>query len=206
MSNYPCSLSQIVDRSFDEGAVAVFLGFEEETYKNLRPFTTGNQRIMTIAITNEELQEITRLIENTHDVEINIIIEKIKEFTDNAELQIRASTSATRTIDDTIEKDQKVRTQREQALRGNMNMSIITFKNSSSLASSIDYDHDDGFEFEKTLIEDLECCICLEIVISGDKLRELPCKHLFHKTCIDKWLINKGTCAFCRKDFLKSEA
>lgn len=32
------------------------------------------------------------------------------------------------------------------------------------------------------------CVICLERFCDGDRLRVLPCNHLFHMGCIDKWL------------------
>lgn len=38
----------------------------------------------------------------------------------------------------------------------------------------------------------LECAVCLEAFRTGDKLRELPCRHAFHQECIDDWLLGRG--------------
>ena len=37
-------------------------------------------------------------------------------------------------------------------------------------------------------MEGKECSICLKIPEIGDILHQLPCKHLFHKSCIIRWL------------------
>ena len=37
----------------------------------------------------------------------------------------------------------------------------------------------------------MECAICLEMFVKGDRVRELPCYHLFHMDEIDEWLITK---------------
>ena len=36
-----------------------------------------------------------------------------------------------------------------------------------------------------------ECAICLEEFVVGDKVRVLPCEHVFHMNEIDDWLINR---------------
>lgn len=39
--------------------------------------------------------------------------------------------------------------------------------------------------------QQLECAICLEMFGKGDRVRVLPCYHLFHLDEVDTWLINK---------------
>ncbi|XWS35756.1 hypothetical protein CRYUN_Cryun20dG0023100 [Craigia yunnanensis] len=51
--------------------------------------------------------------------------------------------------------------------------------------------------------EDAECCICLSAYEDGSELRELPCNHHFHCTCIDKWLYINATCPLCKFNILK---
>lgn len=41
------------------------------------------------------------------------------------------------------------------------------------------------------------CSICLE-PLSESSIRELACKHSFHKQCIDRWVHNALTCPMCR--------
>ncbi|RGB25733.1 hypothetical protein C1646_595196, partial [Rhizophagus diaphanus] len=45
------------------------------------------------------------------------------------------------------------------------------------------------------------CSICLEELVDGETLRELPCSHLYHMECIDKWLTTKSShCPLCKQD------
>jgi hypothetical protein len=46
------------------------------------------------------------------------------------------------------------------------------------------------------------CAICVEGYKVGDVLRVLPCKHLFHKLCVDPWLIEQRSCPICKLDIL----
>ncbi|KAI3693938.1 hypothetical protein L1987_76894 [Smallanthus sonchifolius] len=52
--------------------------------------------------------------------------------------------------------------------------------------------------------EDAECCICLCMYDDGTELRELPCCHHFHTSCIDKWLYINATCPLCKFNILKN--
>lgn len=44
------------------------------------------------------------------------------------------------------------------------------------------------------------CSICLMEYENGDKFRNLPCSHMFHPECIDKWLKLKPSCPVCKSD------
>ncbi|KAG9315857.1 hypothetical protein JVU11DRAFT_3506 [Chiua virens] len=47
----------------------------------------------------------------------------------------------------------------------------------------------------------LECAICLSEFAKGDRVRELPCHHIFHLDEVDAWLINrKKVCPVCKAD------
>jgi len=37
------------------------------------------------------------------------------------------------------------------------------------------------------------CAVCFMEFEDGDKVRRLPCRHLFHKHCIDSWLLGSST-------------
>ncbi len=49
------------------------------------------------------------------------------------------------------------------------------------------------------------CGICLEDISVGDKVIQLPCNpthpHVFHKSCIEPWIVSHSTCPNCRGSF-----
>lgn len=52
-----------------------------------------------------------------------------------------------------------------------------------------------------------ECAICLSAVEEGDEMRELKCRHIFHRSCMDEWLYHgRSTCPLCRVPLLPPPA
>ena len=48
---------------------------------------------------------------------------------------------------------------------------------------------------ETTKQEPNNCSICTEDFETGENVRILPCKHIYHRRCIDPWLLKfSGTC------------
>ena len=44
-----------------------------------------------------------------------------------------------------------------------------------------------------------KCMVCLVDYEAADELRTMPCMHFFHRECIDKWLLKRGsTCPICK--------
>jgi len=44
----------------------------------------------------------------------------------------------------------------------------------------------------------LKCRICLELYQEGDEVKTLPCFHIFHSACIDKWFQFSDECCICK--------
>ncbi|XP_022723933.1 E3 ubiquitin-protein ligase At1g63170-like isoform X2 [Durio zibethinus] len=52
--------------------------------------------------------------------------------------------------------------------------------------------------------DDAVCCICLAKYADNDELRELPCIHVFHVVCVDKWLKINASCPLCKNEIGES--
>ncbi|XP_056136700.1 RING finger protein 150a [Lampris incognitus] len=48
------------------------------------------------------------------------------------------------------------------------------------------------------------CAVCIEGYKPSDVVRMLPCRHVFHKHCVDPWLQDHRTCPMCKTNILKA--
>jgi len=53
--------------------------------------------------------------------------------------------------------------------------------------------------YVKSLDGEGSCVICMSDYQTGEYLRKLSCRHMFHKKCIDQWLDAHITCPTCKK-------
>ena len=62
----------------------------------------------------------------------------------------------------------------------------------------------DEFQFKHlkkySALKEDKCPICLQKYKGADIIKEFPCKHIFHKNCIFKWLKKSNKCPLCKYD------
>jgi hypothetical protein len=63
---------------------------------------------------------------------------------------------------------------------------------------------DDVSKEDQNLINNSCCAICIDDYQEGDSVRDLPCGHIFHDSCVDEWLLKHNRlCPVCKQDVLK---
>ncbi|KAJ0960698.1 hypothetical protein J5N97_014564 [Dioscorea zingiberensis] len=54
--------------------------------------------------------------------------------------------------------------------------------------------------------EEVDCVVCLCGIKEGEEIRELVCKHVFHRACLDRWLeLWHARCPLCRSSLIPCE-
>lgn len=57
---------------------------------------------------------------------------------------------------------------------------------------------------EETASDSHMCAVCIESYKAGEVVTVLTCDHIFHKACIEPWLLERRTCPMCKCDILKA--
>ncbi|KAI3376939.1 hypothetical protein L3Q82_000178 [Scortum barcoo] len=59
-------------------------------------------------------------------------------------------------------------------------------------------------EDEETTSDSYMCAVCIESYKASEVVTVLTCDHIFHKACIEPWLLERRTCPMCKCDILKA--
>ncbi|KAM6950972.1 RING finger protein 148-like [Lycodopsis pacificus] len=57
---------------------------------------------------------------------------------------------------------------------------------------------------EETTSDSHMCAVCIDSYKAGEVVTVLTCDHIFHKACIEPWLLQRRTCPMCKCDILKA--
>jgi len=55
-------------------------------------------------------------------------------------------------------------------------------------------------KYKKNKYSDDKCVICQIEFENNEKVKVLPCKHCYHKECIEAWLKDQKVCPFCKSE------
>jgi len=72
--------------------------------------------------------------------------------------------------------------------------SISELENQLLLSGCTVRDVTDVEEVRKNRECNIHCAACMEPFVLGDRIRTLPCLHVFHARCIDAWICSRGYC------------
>ncbi|NXG19680.1 RN128 ligase, partial [Grallaria varia] len=199
-----CSFAHKIRLAEERGAAAAVIYNSRGTGNEVLPMSHhGAEKIVAIMIGNLKGMEILHLIKSGMKVTMVIKVGKKRSFLTNAFtvlfilasfFVVAAATlccyvyySARRLIIARAQsrEQRKLRARAKNAIE---QMQLRTLKEGD----------------EETGPDGDSCVVCFEQYKANDVLRALTCNHAFHKTCIDPWLLEHGTCPLCKCDILKA--
>ncbi|NWW76994.1 RN128 ligase, partial [Climacteris rufus] len=198
-----CSFTEKIQVATRRGATAaVIYNSQGKGNNTLLMAHPGAEKIVAIMIGNEKGMEIVRRIQSGMRVSMAIDVGKKRSLSMNiftilfisvsffvvaaATLGCYVSYSARRLIVARAQSREQRRL-RARAKKAIEQMQLRTLKEG---------DKETGPDGDS-------CVVCFEQYKPNDVMRILTCNHVFHKTCIDPWLLEHGTCPLCKCDILK---
>ena len=73
----------------------------------------------------------------------------------------------------------------------------LRLNNNNNNNNNDDYDRS-MMVYQNEKINNLnECIICLEDMKFNDDLILVKCSHIYHKECLEKWMVRRSVCPLC---------
>mmetsp|Transcript_89279 Transcript_89279/g.158368 ORF Transcript_89279/g.158368 Transcript_89279/m.158368 type:complete len:382 (-) Transcript_89279:53-1198(-) len=93
----------------------------------------------------------------------------------------------------------------QPALQNGLTDDHLRYLPSFTFGSEMEHADRSAETFGEAPGEELSCSICLEPLSVGQRVRKLPCIHLFHVECVDSWLKRTAKCPLRCPTDLKRE-
>lgn len=199
-----CTFSEKIDAAKRQGAVAVVVyntdGSGNSTTQMAHPEADG---IVAIMIGNTQGMEVVRLVKNGTDVDMTVDVGSphgpwmdtywlyflsIAFFIVTvASIAYFVFITASRLYNLSMHRraERRLKSEAKKAIR---RLQVRTLKRGDEEAQSDSH----------------MCAVCIESYKAGDVVTVLTCDHIFHKVCIEPWLLERRTCPMCKCDILKA--
>eukprot|EP00924_Labyrinthula_sp_SR-Ha-C_P004625 maker-scaffold_1-snap-gene-6.4-mRNA-1 protein AED:0.00 eAED:0.00 QI:140/1/1/1/1/1/2/159/576 len=165
------------------------------------------------AIEAERLLEEGNLPKFDEKVELSQaeIDNHLKTTSFSAELKLRSPTKSKRpAISQSFSAGLSRNLDKDLAELSDTSKSSKNSQKSKDSLSDVETDSDSGSQAEESIqnqsiIDCDNCVICLSEFNLDDYATVLPCKHIYHKECIEPWLTNKSSlCPICKQSIFKN--
>lgn len=107
---------------------------------------------------------------------------------------------------DNMDHDQLLALQERMGVVRNRGASQSNINNLPTRKMKVEDAEEKKAEAKQDSNEQKNCTICLDDWEDGDEVRTLPCLHIFHAKCVDKWLRQNRTCPVCKHDISANTA
>jgi hypothetical protein len=84
-------------------------------------------------------------------------------------------------------------------------MKLYLYLKSYNTRTQLQITLNDNYNFNRIILKDEfdndTCSICLDELYSNenqDEIIQIKCNHMFHKKCLDEWILQKKICPLCK--------
>ena len=96
-----------------------------------------------------------------------------------------------------------------QAIGSSGQRMLRSFSNAGNQPMKVDFtENSEPYDVRYFSQSMKECLVCCETFKAGCEVVRMPCNldlHFFHKTCIERWLVNNQNCPLCRRTVARIE-
>ncbi|XP_048356009.1 RING finger protein 148 [Sphaerodactylus townsendi] len=191
-----CSFTKKISVAAEKGAAGVIIYNSPGTGNNMFPmFNYGAENIVAVMIGNLKGTDLLHLIQNGIQIEVTIEVGKHLYSGLNRYMCSIFVFLAFFLVYCTYHCIGKLRSMRNPTERCQGILDIKTTINQLELRTLKEDDNEVASNSES-------CAVCLETYKPKDVVRVLRCRHLFHKVCVDPWLLKNQTCPVCKWNML----